>query len=52
VLIEAPAKIRGWVLRDDEVFIARSSDGEVRVEFPTLNEAEDFLWAIAHMEQS
>ena len=25
---------------------------EVRVEFPTLDEAKDFLWAIAHMEQS
>lgn len=55
-LVEAKGKVKGWILRGlvnfSEVFVATCNDGEVRVEFPTLDEAKDFLWAIVHMEQA
>ena len=50
VVMQGSSRIRGWLLILDGKYIARSEDGSVRAEFDTLEEAQDFLWAIVNME--
>lgn len=50
VVMRGASHIKGWLLRLDGRYIARSEDGSVRAEFDTLDEAKDFLWAIVNME--
>jgi hypothetical protein len=51
VIMQGRSRIRGWLLRLDGVWIARSEDGSVRAEFDTIEEAKEFLWAIVNMER-
>jgi len=52
VVMQGRSRIRGWLLRLDGKYIARSEDGSVRSEFDTFEEARDFIWAIVNMEGS
>ena len=38
-----PAQIQGWVVLIDDKWIARSSDGNIRADFDTMEEAQQFL---------
>lgn len=57
VIMRGASHIKGWLLRLDHpeggggLWVARSEDGSVRVEFNNIEEAKDFLWAIVHMER-
>lgn len=45
--------VDGWLqLNDDNTWLARTHDGEVRESFPTYEEAKDFLWGICHMRNT
>ena len=42
-VVQEGGKVHGWVVKIDGKWIARTPDGNVRADFDTMEEAQDFL---------